>query len=38
MDEMKINSKFLRNLIAKFVKREVKKKAGYEVEDRKSVV
>lgn len=32
MDEMKINSKFLRNLIAKFVKREVKKKAGYEVD------
>lgn len=32
MDEMKINSKFLRNLIAKFVKREVKKKSGYEVD------
>ena len=32
MDEMKINSKFLKNLIAKFVKREVKKKAGYEVD------
>lgn len=32
MDEMKINSKFLKNLIAKFVKREVKKQAGYEVD------
>lgn len=32
MDEMKINSKFLRNLIAKFVKKVVKKKAGYEVD------
>lgn len=32
MDEMKINSKFLKNLIAKFVKREVKKKIGYEVD------
>ena len=32
MDEMKINSKFLRNLIARFVKRSVKKKTGYEMD------
>ena len=32
MDEMKINSKFLRNLIARFVKRAVKKKTGYEMD------
>lgn len=32
MDEMKISSKFMRNLIAKLVKRTVKKKVGYEVD------
>lgn len=32
MDEMKISSKFMKNLIAKLVKRTVKKKIGYEVD------
>lgn len=32
MDEMKISSKFMRNLIAKLVKKTVKKKAGYEMD------
>lgn len=32
MDEMKISSKFMRNLVAKLVKRAVKKKVGYEVD------
>lgn len=31
MDEMKISSKFMRNLVAKLVKRAVREKAGYEV-------
>lgn len=32
MDEMKISSKFMRNLIAKLVKKTVKKKVGYDVD------
>ena len=32
MDEMKINSKFMRNMVAKLVKKTVKKKVGYEVD------
>lgn len=32
MDEMKISSKFMRNLVAKLVKKAVKKKVGYEVD------
>lgn len=32
MDEMKISSKFMRNLIAKLVKKTVKKKVGYEMD------
>lgn len=32
MDEMKIGSKLMKNLIAKLVKRAVKKKVGYEVD------
>lgn len=32
MDEMKISSKFMRNLIAKLVKKTVKKKVGYEID------
>lgn len=32
MDEMKISSKFMRNLIAKLVKKMVKKKVGYEMD------
>lgn len=32
MDEMKISSKFMRNLVAKLVKKTVKKKVGYEVD------
>lgn len=32
MDEMKISSKFMRNLVAKLVKRAVKKKTGYEMD------
>lgn len=31
MDEMRISSKFMKNLVAKLVKRAVKKKAGYDV-------
>ncbi len=32
MDEMKIRSKFMKNLIGKLVKRAVKKKVGYEID------
>lgn len=32
MDEMKIRSKFMRNLLAKLVKGVVKKKVGYDVD------
>ena len=32
MDEMKIQTKFLRRLIAKVIKRELKKKLGYDVQ------
>lgn len=32
MDEMKISSKFMRNLIAKLVKKTVKKKVGCDVD------
>lgn len=32
MDEMQISSIFTKNLVAKFVKRAVKKKTGYEVD------
>ena len=32
MDEMKISSKFMRNLVAKLVKKAVKKNVGYEVD------
>lgn len=32
MDEMKISSQFMRNLVAKLVKKAVKKKVGYEVD------
>lgn len=32
MDEMKISSKLMKNLIAKLVKRAVKKKVGYEID------
>ncbi len=32
MDEMKISSKFMRNLIAKLVEKTVKKKVGYDVD------
>ncbi|WP_297183060.1 hypothetical protein [uncultured Phocaeicola sp.] len=32
MDEMKISSKFMRNMVAKLVKKTVKKKVGYEVD------
>lgn len=32
MDEMKISSNFMRNLVAKMVKKAVKKKAGYDMD------
>lgn len=32
MDEMKIRSKFMKNLVAKLVKGVVKKKVGYEMD------
>ena len=32
MDEMKISSKFMRNMVANLVKKTVKKKVGYEVD------
>ncbi len=32
MDEMKINSKFMKNLIAKLIKRVIKKKTGCEAD------
>jgi len=32
MDEMKIGSKFMKTLVAKLVKRTVKKKTGYDVD------
>lgn len=32
MDEMKISSKFMRNLVAKLVKKTIKKKVGYDVD------
>ncbi|MEY8515367.1 CTP synthase [Lachnospiraceae bacterium 29-84] len=32
MDEMKIGSKFMKNLVSKLVKSEVKKRVGYEVD------